>query len=209
MRGSRMSACGYYLPLIARWCACSVAGVGFSNLEVPLTAAGKVEISCTSQMTHWMIHLKRVEFRTCVWIFRNKICAWKSRDCEKQQCPSQCPLHYQTLATGHWNGYPMLQTSSDSEKRKACFCRCSFAIFCSGFGHLIIDAELQTIAARFQIQANAFFLEKERITLQKKEKKKDQANAFFFILGSLANVYSWLKESSLPKKKSCSISNLV
>ena len=130
MRGSRVSACGYYLPLIARWCACSVAGVGFSNLEVPLTAAGKVEISCTSQMTHWIkIHLKRVEFRTCVWIFRNKICAWKSRDCEKQQCPSQCPLHYQTLATGHWNGYPMLQTSSDSEKRKACFCRCSFAIF--------------------------------------------------------------------------------
>jgi hypothetical protein len=60
----------------------------------------------------------------------------------------------------------------------------------SGFGHLIVEEKERTIAARFQIQANAFFLEKERITLQKKEKKKDQANAFFFILGSLANVYS-------------------
>ena len=54
-----------------------------------------------------------------------------------------------------------------------------------------MEEKERTIAARFQIQANAFFLEKERITLQKKkEKKKDQANAFFFILGSLANVYS-------------------
>ena len=67
---------------------------------------------------------------------------------------------------------------------------------------------MQTIAARFQIQANAFFLEKRKDHPSKKKEEKDQANAFFFILGSLANVYSWLKESSLPKKKSSSISKL-
>jgi len=43
---------------------------------------------------------------------------------------------------------------------------------------------MQTIAARFQIQANAFFLEKERITLQKKRKEKGSSQCFLF--------HSWL-----------------
>ena len=92
------------------------------------------------------------------------------------QCPSRCPVPNTSNRTlKRIPNAPNFFRHGEEKKHAFVGAR----LPSSGFGHLIMEEKERTIAARFQIQANAFFLEKERITLQKKK-------------GSNALFHSWL-----------------